>query len=104
MKTYDEIHESLMMKLEEAAICEIRSVRTIDTEVQLPTLAENPAFQVLSTWEVIGTVKHWGHGHWRKNLSRALYDVSWLEGVGWRIDGVEVIDQRRLDDGQESVK
>jgi len=30
--------------------------------------------------------------------------VSWLEGVGWRIDGVEVIDQRRLDDGQESVK
>ncbi|MEC9477085.1 MAG: hypothetical protein VX764_08615 [Planctomycetota bacterium] len=103
-KTYDEIHESLMMKLEEAAICEIRSVRTIDTEVQLPAMAEEPAFQVLSTWEVIGTVKHWGHGHWRKNLSRALYDVSWVEGTGWRIDGVEVIEQRRLDDGQESVK
>ncbi len=104
VKTYDEIHESLMMKLEEAAICEIRSVRTIDSEVQLPSVAQKPAFQVLSTWEVIGTVSHWGHGHWRKNLSRALYDVSWLEGVGWRIDGVEVIDQRRLDDGQESVK
>ena len=104
VKTYDEIHESLTMKLEEAAICEVRSVRTIDSEVQLPAVARKPAFQVLSTWEVIGTVRHWGHGHWRKNRSRALYDVSWLEGVGWRIDGVEVIDQRRLDDGQESVK
>lgn len=104
VKTYDEIHESLMMKLEENAICEIRSVKTIGTEVQLPAIAKKPSFQVLASWEVIGTVRHWGHGHWRKNLSRALYDVSWLEDVGWRIDGVEIIDQRRLDDGQESVK
>ncbi|MGE4620156.1 MAG: hypothetical protein AAEJ04_10145 [Planctomycetota bacterium] len=104
VKTYDEIHESLMMKLEEAAVCEIRAVRTINSEVQVPAISENPVFQVLATWEVIGTVRHWGHGHWRKNFSRALYDVSWLPTVGWRISAVEVIDQRRLDDGQESVK
>ena len=101
---YDEIHESLLMKLEEDAVCDVRAVRTLDTELLSDVGASEPVFQVRAEWEVIGTVKHWGHGHWRKNLSRAIYDVRWIPDTGWRIDAVDVIEQRRLDDGQELVK
>jgi hypothetical protein len=101
---YDEIHESLMMRIEEDAICDVRAVRSLDTEVIVIKTVVDPMFQVRARWEVIGTVKHWGHTHWRKNLSTALYDVRWIPDSGWRIDGVDVVEQRRLDDGQELIK
>ena len=101
---YDDVHESLMMKIEEQAISKVETVRNIESTVDLPEDPEEPAYEVLATWEVIGTVKHYGHGHWRKNVSRALYKVQWIDGLGWRIADCELIDQRRVDDGQESVK
>ena len=101
---YDDVHESLMMKIEEQAISKVETVRNIESRVDLPENPDQPAYDVFATWEVIGTVKHYGHGHWRKNVSRARYTVEWIEDLGWRIAHCELIDQRRIDDGQESVK
>ena len=101
---YDDVHESLMLKIEEQAISKVETVRNIESQVELPAAPENPTYDVIAKWEVIGTVKHYGHGHWRKNVSRARYTVEWVDGLGWRIAGCELIDQRRVDDGQESVK
>ncbi len=101
---YDDVHESLMMKIEEQAISKVETVRNIESKVDLPENPDEPMYEVFATWEVIGTVKHYGHGHWRKNVSRALYKVQWIDGLGWRIADCELIDQRRVDDGQESVK
>jgi len=92
------------MRIEEDAICDVRAVRSLDTEVVALDRVVDPVFRVRARWEVIGTVKHWGHTHWRKNLSTALYDVRWIPDEGWRIDGVDVVEQRRLDDGQELIK
>ena len=101
---YDDVHESLMVKIEEQAISKVETVRNIESRVEVPENPQDPAYEVFATWEVIGTVKHFGHGHWRKNVSRARYTVKWIDGLGWRIADCELIDQRRVDDGQESVK
>lgn len=92
------------MKIEEQAISKVETVRNIESRVEVPENPQDPAYEVFATWEVIGTVKHFGHGHWRKNVSRARYTVKWIDGLGWRIADCELIDQRRVDDGQESVK
>jgi hypothetical protein len=104
MDLYDEVHESLTMKIEESSVSKVETVRNIETRVEIDETVSEPSYDVFATWEVIGTVKHWGHGHWRKNISRAKYKVGWIPSVGWRIVSSELIDQRRVDDGMESVK
>ena len=101
--TYDEVYRSLVMRLEEDAVCEVRAVRPTETIVEIPDNPTEPVFSVRSRWQVIGTVRHWGHGHWRTNLYSARYRVRWIEGTGWRIDKVEILDQRRIDDGTEGL-
>lgn len=100
---YAEIYRSLRMKLEysEDATCTIRSVRTLDASPEMAGAPIEPAFDVVARWEVIGTVRHWGHGHWRTNRYQARYRVRWSEADGWRIGAVEVLEQERLDDGRE---
>ncbi|NCG12444.1 MAG: hypothetical protein GWP38_03785 [Planctomycetia bacterium] len=104
MDLYDEVHESLTMKIEESSVSKVETVRNIETRVEIDETVSEPSYDVFATWEVIGTVEHWGHGHWRKNISRAKYKVGWIPSVGWRIVSSELIDQRRVDDGMESVK
>ena len=100
---YGEIYASLRMELEfaETLRCEIRSVKVLETIPELPESPTEAAFDVVAGWEVIGTVRHWGHGHWRTNRYSARYRVRWAEEDGWRIGAVEVLDQERLDDGRE---
>ena len=104
MDLYDEVHESLTMKIEESSVSKVETVRNIETRVDIDETVSEPSYDVFAKWEVIGTVKHWGHGHWRRNVSRAKYKVGWIPNVGWRIVSSELIDQRRVDDGMESVK
>ena len=104
MDLYDEVHESLTMKIEESSVSKVETVRNIETRVDIDESVSEPSYDVFAKWEVIGTVKHWGHGHWRRNVSRAKYKVGWIPNVGWRIVSSELIDQRRVDDGMESVK
>lgn len=100
---YGEVYRSLRMQLEldEEAGAEIRSVRILEAKPEIPPSPEEPAFGVVARWEVIGTVRHWGHGHWRTNVYTARYRVRWAAEDGWRIDRVEILDQRRVDDGRE---
>jgi hypothetical protein len=102
---YGEVYRSLRMQLEqdEVAACKIKSVRILDSNPDLPEDPETPAFDVVARWEVIGTVRHWGHGHWRTNRYSARYRVRWEEEDGWRIGAVEILGQERVDDGRESA-
>ena len=100
---YREVVAGLVMELEFAdkLRCEIRSVKPLESTPELPENPTEAAFDVVARWEVIGTVRHWGHGHWRTNRYSARYRVRWAEEDGWRIGAVEVLDQERLDDGRE---
>ena len=102
---YGEVYRSLRMQLEqdEVAACQIRAVRILEGTVELPPSPAEPAYDVVARWEVIGTVRHWGHGHWRTNRYSARYRVRWAPTDGWRIGAVEILGQERVDDGRESA-
>jgi len=102
---YGEVYRSLRMQLEqdEVAACTIRSVRVLEATPVLPAAPDEPAFDVIASWEVIGTVRHWGHGHWRTNRYSARYRVRWDAADGWRIGAVEILGQERVDDGREGA-
>ena len=51
---------------------------------------------VNARWQVEGVVYHWGHSHSRLNEYRARYTVASVS-QGWRIVGVEPLEQRRVD-------
>ena len=102
---YGEVYRSLKMQLEqdEVASCKIRSVRILEAEPDLPAAPREPAYEVAAQWEVIGTVRHWGHGHWRTNRYSAHYRIRWAPEDGWRIGGVTIDGQERVDDGREAA-
>ena len=93
----------MQLELDEEAACRIRAVRVLELETERDPAPVDPAFDVVARWEVIGTVHHWGHGHWRTNRYHARYRVRWAPKDGWRIGAVEILGQERTDDGRESA-
>ncbi len=57
-------------------------------------------FTATHRWRVEGTVYHWGHSHTRTIEYLARYEVAGL-GEGWRFVGHEVLEQTRLDPGEQ---
>ena len=72
--------------------------REREIEVEFPAEEGAPWFEVLCRWRVHGKVGHWGHTHRRINEHEARYTVS-QDGGEWKIAAVEVLEQKRVDDG-----
>jgi hypothetical protein len=53
------------------------------------------AFRARATWQVRGSVGHWGHVHERRNRYRADLGVAAIEGA-WRLTSVEILEEERL--------
>jgi len=68
-------------------------------EVALETLETTPAdagaFTARATWQVGGSVGHWGHLHQRRNRYRADLTVAPVDGA-WRLTRVEILEEERL--------
>ncbi|MCH6563586.1 MAG: hypothetical protein IH800_14345, partial [Myxococcales bacterium] len=47
------------------------------------------------TWNVAGSVGHWGHIHQRKNQYRAEIKVAPIGGV-WKLVDLEILEEERL--------
>src|SRR5690606_15942160 len=71
---YGEIYESLLMRREGGAVCEIEKLDVRQREARLDEgiepwdrvderFEDAPAFTVLWEWDVHGVVSHWGHVH-----------------------------------------
>ena len=52
-------------------------------------------FAALGTWNVAGSVGHWGHIHQRRNQYEARFTVEAIDGV-WKITGLELLQEERL--------
>ncbi len=52
-------------------------------------------YEIEAVWTVGGSVNHFGHQHFRQNRYDAVISIVPVEGV-WKIEGVEVAEQRRL--------
>jgi hypothetical protein len=57
--------------------------------------ADGGAFTARATWQVAGSVGHWGHLHERRNRYRADLRVAPIDG-DWRLTRVEILEEERL--------
>ncbi|MGB0767423.1 MAG: hypothetical protein ACPGYV_06910 [Phycisphaeraceae bacterium] len=104
---YNDVYASLVMREENGAVSKVSRVAIEEAELidsSRTTSSEMPAdeaagsFVVRAAWEVDGVVTHFGHAHKRTNAYRAVYTVA-PRAEGWRIVGVDILEQRRVDDG-----
>jgi hypothetical protein len=56
---------------------------------------ENGAFVARATWNVFGSVGHWGHIHSRSNRYEAELEIAPSDGV-WKLSRLEILDEERL--------
>jgi hypothetical protein len=68
-------------------------------EIELTALTAEPseggAFRADVTWDVAGSVGHWGHVHQRRNRVHAELLVAPVEGA-WKLVGLDVLEEERL--------
>ena len=56
---------------------------------------EDGAFIARATWNVFGSVGHWGHIHSRSNRYEAELEIAPSDGV-WKLSNLEILDEQRL--------
>lgn len=110
---YNDVYQSLIMREEEDALSKVVRVEMGHSEIvseawigpeRRRVAAEEPgAFVVDAQWQVDGLVTHYGHSHARTNAFEAVYVVA-PRPDGWRIVESQIIDQRRIDDGQQTAE
>ena len=104
---YGQIYESLILRNQGGAVCQIEKVTiearkvdlaaTVDPwELLAKPRAAGTRFLGEWTWSVVGTVSHWGHEHQRTNRYDARIWVC-LDRGSWRIGSFEVLDLQRTD-------
>jgi hypothetical protein len=58
-------------------------------------LDSGPGFAARGTWNVSGSVGHWGHVHQRTNRYEARFVVRPVDGT-WRITELELLQEERV--------
>ena len=104
-RVYNEVYQSLILRDQGGAVAHVNSVDVLDTELlSAGQSAESGrlAFSLRCRWLVYGVVAHWGHFHSRTNEYEAHYTVAQID-KNWKIVGVEVLQQHRVDDGENNL-
>jgi hypothetical protein len=70
-------------------------VKGVELEELTAESAGGGAFAARATWNVTGSVGHWGHVHQRRNRYRADLTVAPVDGA-WKITGLEILEESRL--------
>jgi hypothetical protein len=70
-------------------------VKAIELTDIAASSGEKGAVVARTTWNVFGSVGHWGHIHSRSNRYEAELEISPSEGV-WKLSRMEILDEQRL--------
>ncbi|MDP6446854.1 MAG: hypothetical protein QF805_23885 [Pirellulaceae bacterium] len=95
---YLKIRGGLRMAEQGGAVSRVRQVEVVDGVVAVErdaTFADRRGFVYNCTWNVRGTVEHWGHIHSRTNQHRGLVHIEPRDNA-WRITKLELLDEKRL--------
>lgn len=90
---YLETRRSLELANQGGARAKVKSVEL--QEVAIESADEPAAFRALVTWDVNGSVGHWGHVHTRSNQYQAELLIQALDGH-WKLVAMDVLQERRL--------
>ena len=58
-------------------------------------LEDEVGFITTLTWNVSGSVGHWGHIHTRTNQYEARFTVKSMDGA-WKFTGLELLQEQRI--------
>ncbi len=94
-EVYLENRRSLAVTQAGGAQARVQTVEVLEAEVE-PLTSSSLGMRCRASWTAEGSVNHWGHVHTRKNLYRAELTVEPVDAA-WRITGLEVLEETRLD-------
>jgi hypothetical protein len=70
-------------------------VKKIELTEIVARRGDEGAFIARATWNVFGSVGHWGHTHTRSNRYEAELEIAPSEGA-WKLSNLEILDEQRL--------
>lgn len=90
---YLEMRKALELENQGGARARIQNVEVLSTDST--ALDGGPGFFTRCTWNVAGSVGHWGHMHTRRNQYQAELTIEAIDGQ-WKITGLELTSEVRL--------
>ncbi len=92
-EVYLETRRSLELENQGGARAKVKSVEVL--EAMSRPVSGGRGFEVTGTWNVAGSIGHWGHVHQRINQYEARLVVRAIGGV-WKIAELELLQEIRL--------
>ena len=89
---YLETRRGLVLENQGGARAKVKEIELVDLEARD---GEDGGMLASATWEVGGSVGHWGHLHQRRNRYQAELDVRPVDGQ-WKLVSMEVLEEERL--------
>ncbi len=91
---YLQIRDSLRVREQGGAVARIDDVaiESGGPESPGPEAGDTPGFRYRCTWNLLGTIEHWGHLHQRSNQYDARFEVALRDGQ-WKIVALEMLDE-----------
>jgi len=90
---YLKIRQSLIMQEQGGAVARVQSVKVV--QAAPAEGGRHPAFSERLTWQVEGSVEHWGHIHLRVNEYSADLEIEPADGA-WKIKAMNVSRQSQV--------
>ena len=99
---YLQNRKSMVVTQAGGARARVKEVKILDVDVNNP---DNNSLALLfrAKWTAMGTVGHWGHIHIRQNQYEANIIVEPVDGA-WKITGLEVLEEKRIDSYTQKKK
>ncbi len=91
-RIYLETRRGLELANQGGARAKVKEIELVDLTAEP---GEDGGFVATATWNVAGSVGHWGHVHQRRNRYRAELDVAAVDGV-WKLVDLEILQEERL--------
>lgn len=91
-RIYLETRRGLELANQGGARAKVKRIELLETSARA---GEDGAFVARATWNVHGSVGHWGHVHQRSNGYQAELEIAPVDGV-WKLTGLEILDEQRL--------
>ena len=89
---YLETRRGLVLANQGGARAKVKEIELVELAARA---AEGRSFVADVTWNVSGSVGHWGHVHQRRNRVRARLTLAPQAGV-WKLMEMEVLEEERL--------
>jgi len=89
---YLETRRGLELENQGGARAKVKEIEMIELSTRS---GENGGFIANATWNVDGSVGHWGHIHQRKNRYQAELIIQPVEGA-WKLTNLKILQEERL--------